>query len=200
MRCWSHCRRRKTDGERNSRQCLLAPRRVERLQEVLFGRRDAVRRSFAKQDFALDAQQFGKGPALFVTFRNVECLVDDRRSLRDFPRAAPGVGEMAHEARGAHVKVVLGNQVERARNELRPGDDIPLSDEQDTLPATTPRFPRPQRIAWSLFEQHRQEALCSRQVAILESNRARRMRERIGARSCYQRRGLLASASAMRMA
>src|SRR2546428_1258127 len=136
-------------------QRALSARPLQRVLEVLFGRRGGARGFLQQDQLALDAQELRDAPMLLVTLASGERLVDRRESLGDLPADGQALRQGAEEGGVVRDEAGLAELVEGAAEKRESAADLAALDEQDALQAATPRMPDGERVPGRMGEQHR---------------------------------------------
>src|ERR1700692_2833439 len=141
------------------RQRALPARPIERLQEVLFGRRRGLRCTIAQDEFTLDAHELGDAPALLDALGPCERLVDYRERFGSFTVATEGVCHLGAKWGEEQAEGVEWDACERDAHKLQPGANVATLDEQHASKASTHKAPQLQRVLGRKLQERLHVAL-----------------------------------------
>jgi hypothetical protein len=100
---------------------------------MILGDRRGVRRVFAQNKLALDAQQLGHVPAFLISLGSRERLVDCRNSFGHLPDTGQTFRQSAEKYRGSEGEFTLTKLVESGAEKPQSGFHIAALDEQYSL-------------------------------------------------------------------
>ena len=101
----------------------MTARPVQGLLQVVFSRFVRVRRIIQPEDLALNAEQFGHAPALFIPFDAFERFVDRPVCFGKLPSGSQPLGQRTEGYRVTKGEACLAEPVQGGSQVLKSGED-----------------------------------------------------------------------------